>query len=227
MLSSRALGFAFLMATMLVSQSSCAQSDAGNTGNVEGVCLVKAFRTGIGGMRLPVWRPYLLLKDGTAYENPKLAPGTLDLAQSRQSEARRWGTWTEQGGDKALSMPGHNPMSSAQCLPPAAAGMSIQGRYKHIGGGGNIVSGGHASFARSDTYSFSSDGRFSNGSSSGLVSPGASTVASDTGRTGHYRIQDYSIDLRYDDGTEAQLFFYADGDKLVHIGDEDYVPAAD
>jgi hypothetical protein len=223
----RSFGFAFLMVTVLLSQSSCAQSAGLSTGDVDGVCLVKTFRTGVGGMRLPVWRPYLLLKDGTAYENPKLAPDTLDLTQSRQNEVRRWGTWTQQGGDKALSMPGHDSMVSAQCLPPATAGMSIQGSYKHVGGGGNTISGGHASFARSDSYHFYPDGHFSSGRSSGLVSPGASAVASDTGRTGRYQIHDYSIDLHYDDGSEANLFFYSDGDKLLHIGDEDFVPAED
>lgn len=211
-------------ATTLMLLSLHAQGAGLGAGDMESVCVVKTFRTGVGGMRLPVWRPYLLLKDGTAYANPKLAPDTLDLAQSRQAEASRWGTWTQQGSDKALSVPGHGPMSSAHCLPPAAADMSLQGSYKHVGGGGNTVSGGHGSFMRSETYRFYSDGRFSEGSSSGLISPGASTT-SDAGRTGHYRIHDYSIDLRYDDGSEASLFFYADGEQLVHIGDEDYVPA--
>ena len=207
--------------------SSCHAQGAAAGGDADMVCLVKTFRTGVGGMRLPVWRPYLLLKDGSAYENPKLAPDSFDLASSRQSEARRWGTWTQQGSDRAISMPGRAAMTSAQCLPPASGGTSIQGSYKHVGGGGNTISGGQASFMRRDSYHFYSDGRFDSGSSSGLISPGASTTASDAGRAGHYLIHDYSIDLRYDDGSEVRLFFYADGERLVHIGDEDYVPAAD
>jgi hypothetical protein len=227
MLAARPLGFAFLVVVVLVSQSSCAQNAGSGAGNVEDVCLVKTFRTGVGGMRLPVWRPFLLLKDGTAYENPKMAPDALDLPQSRQNESRRWGTWTQQGGDKTLNMPGHNPMSSAQCLPPAAAGTSIQGSYKHVGGGGNTISGGSASFAHSDSYHFDADGRFSSSGSSGLVSPGASAVAAAAERAGHYHVHDYTIDLHYDDGSDAHLFFYTDGDKLIHIGDEDFVSASD
>ena len=218
----RSFALSFAIALMLPSLH--AQAANIGAGDVEGVCLAKTFKTGAGGMRLPVWRPYLLLRDGTAYANPKLAPDALDLAASRQSETSRWGTWTQQGSDKTLSIPGHNPMPSAQCVSPAAAGMSLQGSYKHVGGGGTIAGGGHAYFMRSDSYRFYPDGRFSEGSSSGLVAPGASTV-SDAGRTGHYRVHDYSIDLRYEDGSEAQLFFYTDGDKLLHIGDEDYVPA--
>jgi hypothetical protein len=222
MLSFRPRSFAIAIALMLLSLH--AKGVGLDAGDMESVCLVKTFKTSVGGMRLPVWRPYLLLKDGTAYANPKLAPDTLDLAQSRQNEASRWGTWTQQGSDKALNIPGHGPLSSAHCLPPASAGMALQGHYKHVGGGGNTVSGGHASFMRSDNYHFYSDGRFSEGSNSGLISPGAST-ATDAGQTGHYRIHDYSIALRYDDGREMSLFFYADGEQLVHIGDEDYVPA--
>ena len=227
MLNFRWRGFALSLAMMLVLHAVPARAAGLDAGDMESVCLVKAFRTGVGGMRLPVWRPYLLLKDGTAYENPKLAPETLDVSSSRQNEPSRWGTWTQQNGEKTLAVPGHDPLSSAQCLSPATAGTPIQGSYKHVGGGGNIVSGGHASFMRGDSYQFSPDGRFSSASSSGLISPGASTTASGTARTGHYRVHDYTIDLRYDDGSEAHLFFYADGDKLLHIGDKDYVPATD
>ncbi|MBE1161409.1 hypothetical protein [Dyella acidiphila] len=218
-------GWVFLLAAGLLLPLHAQAAGLGSS-DMEGVCLVKAFRIGVGGMRLPTWRPYLLLKDGSAYENPKLAPELIDPVQSRESEARRWGSWTAQGGDKALSMPGRNPMVSAQCLPPAAAGMSLQGSYKHVGGGGTAIAGGHASFMRSNTYQFSPDGSFSYSGSGGLISPGASTTAN-SARSGHYQVHDYAIDLRYDDGSQAQLFFYADGGKLLHIGDEDYVPAAE
>lgn len=227
MRDSRLRGLVCLVAIALGSHGAHARAAALAAGDVEAVCLVKGFRTGVGGMRLPVWRPYLLLKDGTAYENPKLAPEALDVTASRQNEAGRWGRWARQGGSMALSMPGHGPLTSAQCLSPIAAGTPIQGSYRHVGGGGNIVSGGHASFMRSDSYQFFPDGRFSSGGSGGLISPGASSSASSADRTGHYRAHDYSIDLRYDGGGEAHLFFYADGATLLHIGDEDYVHAAD
>lgn len=215
-----------LLAAMvfLMLQPLYAQGSGLAAGDVESVCLVKGFRTGVGGMRLPVWRPYLLLKDGTAYKSPKLPPENLDVAQSRQNEAGSWGTWSGTGSDRTISMPGHGPMTSAQCMQPADAGKSIQGNYKHVGGGGDTISGGHASFMRSDNYRFYSDGRFSSGSNSGLIAGSAEVTSSDDGRTGHYRIHDYSMDLRYDDGSEAHLFFYADGDQLLHIGDADYVP---
>jgi hypothetical protein len=227
MLTARSCGFAFWTSVALIVSSCHAQGAGFDAGNAYNVCLVKGFRTGVGGMRLPVWRPYLLLKDGTAYENPQSAPDNFDLATSRQSEAGRWGTWTRQGGGVALNMPNRNPMTGTHCVSPAPAGMTLQGSYKHVGGGGTMIAGGHASFMRSDTYQFYADGHFTGSSSSGLVSPGASTASSDAGRVGHYKIHDYSIDLRYDDGSEAQLFFYTDGQQLVHIGEDDFVPAGD
>jgi hypothetical protein len=226
MLTVRSRGFALWTAVALMLSSCHAQGAGFDAGNAYNVCLVKGFRTGVGGMRLPTWRPYLLLKDGTAYESPRLAPDSIDVASSRQSEAMRWGTWTQQGSGVALSMTGRNPMTSEQCMSPSPAGMTLQGSYKHVGGGGTLAGGGHASFMRSNTYRFNADGSFSGGSSSGLVSPGASTVA-ESGRSGHYQVHDYSIDLRYDDGNEEKLFFYTDGQQLVHIGDEDYVPGGD
>lgn len=227
MLTTRPHGFAFLIAASLALSSCHAQGAGFDTSRAYNVCLVKGFRTGVGGMRLPVWRPYLLLKDGTAYENPQQAPDSFDVASSRQSEAGRWGTWTQQGSGVAVNMPNHNPMNSAQCMSPATAGASLQGSYKHVGGGGTVIAGGHGSFMRSDTYHFYADGHFTGGSSSGLVSPGASAVSPDAGRAGHYKIHDYTIDLRYDDGSDAPLFFYTDGAQLVHIGEDDYVPATD
>ena len=220
-------GIALLIAISLpLCCCSRAQDGGQNAEIVEGVYLLKGFKTGMGGMRLPTWRPYLLLKDGTAYESPKLAPDSFDVALSRQNEASRWGTWTKQGDGVALNMPSHSStIASDQHMQPAAAGMTLQGSYKHMGGGGDIASGGHTSFIRSDSYRFSPDGRFSSGSNSGLIASRVMGEASNGVRTGHYRIHDYSIDLRYDDGSEAHLFFYTDGKKLLHIGDADYVPA--
>lgn len=207
--------------------SSCHAQGAGfDAGRAYNVCLVKGVKTGVSGMRLPVWRPYLLLKDGSAYENPRLPPESIVAASSRQGEVGQRGEWTQQGSGVALNMASRDPMSSAQCVPPSPSGMTLQGSYKHVGGGGTIAGGGQASFMRSDRYRFSTDGSFRSESSSGLMSPGASAV-SETGHAGHYQIHDYSIALRYDDGTEATLFFYTDERQLVHIGDEDYVPATD
>jgi hypothetical protein len=226
MLTVRPRGLVFWTVVALMLSSCHAQGVGFDADNTYNVCLVKGLKTGVGGMRLPVWRPYLLLKDGSAYENPTLSPGSIDVVSSRQSEAGRWGTWTRQGSGVALSMANRNPMTSAQCQPPAPSGMTLQGSFKHVGGGGTLAGGGQASFMRSDTYRFNADGSFSGGSSSGLVSPGASAV-SESGHAGHYQIHDYSIDLRYDNGSEAKLFFYVDGQQLVHIGGEDYVPATD
>jgi len=219
-------GLALCAAAVFVLSSCHAQDGGLDTGRDYNVCLFKGFKTGAGGMRLPVWRPYVLLKDGSAYENPNSPPELLDASSSRQSEPARWGSWTRQGNEVTLNIASHQPMSTTHCISPAPAGTTLDGSYKHVGGGGTLAAGGHASFMRSDRYRFNADGSFDSGRSSGLISPGASSV-SESARSGHYQIHDYSIELRYDDGSQATLFFYSDGRQLLHLGEDDYVPATD
>lgn len=193
---------------------------------IEGVYLLKTFSVGVGGSRWPRFEPYLLLKDGTAYADPKGAPDRLNMALSRQREPQRWGHWTRDGGGIALQMPriAVQVLSGDQRIAPAPDGMSLEGNYKHVGGGGTVASGGTASFMRIDHLQFHADGRFSGGSSAGLTSANASVASSSPSPSGRYKVDGYAIDLVYDAGGSTRLFFYNDGRKLLHIGDADYVP---
>lgn len=193
---------------------------------IDGVYLLKTFSVGVGGSRWPRFRPYLLLRDGTAYADPKWAPDSLNMALSRQTEAQRWGRWTRDGGDIALQMPhvAAQVLQGDQRIAPAPDGLSLEGSYKHVGGGGTVASGGATSFIRIDHLQFHADGRFSGASSAGLTGANASVASSSQSSSGHYKVDGYAIDLVYDAGGSARLFFYNDGHKLLHIGDADYVP---
>ncbi|HEX7813951.1 hypothetical protein [Dyella sp.] len=192
--------------------------------DIQGVYLLKTIATGVGGASWPVYEPYLLLKDGTAYEDPRLAPDSLDVSASRQQEARRWGRWSRAGGDFQVQMPHGDPvvLSDDLFVKPADSSTPLAGSYKHVGGGGSLgVAGG--SFMRIDHYQFRADGSYSTDASAGLIGAHKS-VDAQTGGGGRYLIDGYAIELTNDQGHAVRLFFYRVGDKLLHIGGADYVP---
>jgi hypothetical protein len=193
---------------------------------IDGVYLLKTFSVGVGGSRWPRFEPFLLLKDGSAYADPKWAPDSLNVPLSQQREAQRWGRWTRDGGDIALQMPrvAAQTLQGDQRIARASTGTSLEGSYKHVGGGGTVATGGGTSFMRIDHLQFYADGRFTGGSSSGLISANTGVASSSQSPSGRYKVDGYAIDLVYDSGGSARLFFYSDGRKLLHIGDADYVP---
>jgi hypothetical protein len=140
----------------------------------------------IGGLQLRE-QSYLLLNDGTAYEDLRCPPHQLDLAASRRFEPRSWGRWRRSGGKIELQFP-RDDGRQGECSVPSMASMARPGTQ------------GERLGARFEAWSVSGP-NFGGGSSRKSNNPKAN-------RMGNYQIDGYALVLRYDSGKIERLPFF-------------------
>ena len=117
----------------------------------------------VGGLQLRE-HTYLLLRDGSAYENLRCPPDQLDVLMSRKREPLSWGRWRGAGGKYELQFPKADGSSGAWSVPPLTTmarpggkGEKLQGRYEH--GSSFQIMGGAGSVSYKG-ITFKVDGRF-------------------------------------------------------------------
>ncbi len=137
----------------------------------------------IGGLQLRE-STYLLLSDGSAYEDLRCPPDQLDVLTSRKREPLNWGRWRRAGNRYELQFPDEDGTPGAWTVPsmtsvvrPGGRGERLQGRYQSAssyqipGGAGSVQFRG---------VSFTRDGRFETdfyGITGGSVGAGGDTIA--------------------------------------------------
>ncbi len=176
----------------------------------------------------------LVLKDGWAYDNLRVPPADLDVAASRKNESELWHKWRKNGDGYEIEKDGAWKKLPGHPVRGAKAGETLSRSYTYSATGG----GYYSSYVVFDTFSFSADGTFtssdyssthansnglgqinSEGIGNGAISHGASS-SSDRGR---YKLDGYTIEMTYPDGTTArQLFFFWADDKNISIGGATY-----
>jgi hypothetical protein len=202
--------------------------------DIRGIVIHQETGIGVGGMVIIVWRPYLLLKDGTCYKHCEVSPYDLDIAGSRQVEPKQWGVWTIEGKKMTVTMnDDHKPDiwdSHWQWARPAVKNEKIKGAYYTIGGGGNTALGGGSMVVSSSNITFNDKGQFtrlSTGGGSYSGATGSVTAYSNKEAAGTYILDGYSLELRYNNGNVVRqsFYFYPDSKEVFGLGDRDYVPA--
>ena len=117
----------------------------------------------IGGLQLRE-STYLLLNDGSAYEDLRCPPDQLDVLTSRKREPLNWGRWRRAGDKYELQFPQEDGRPGKWAVPPMTSvvrpgskGERLQGRYQS--GSSYQIPGGAGSVSFRG-ISFTSDGRF-------------------------------------------------------------------
>ena len=202
--------------------------------DIRGIVIHSETGIGVGGMVIIVWRPYLLLKDGTCYKHCEVSPYDLDVTRSRQAEPKQWGTWSIDGKKMTVTMnDDHKPDvwdSQWQWAKPAEKNEKITGGYYTIGGGGNTALGGGSMVVSSGNITFNDKGQFtrvSTGGGSYSGPTGSVTAYSNKDAAGTYTLDGYSLELKYNNGSTSRFsfYFYPDSKEVFGLGDRDYVPA--
>lgn len=186
---------------------------------------------GYGGGITIEYNPYLLLKDGSVYKKLDAAPTDLDVARSKQTEAKEWGTWKING--KTLSIQWNDGKSDSwddNWFKAFAAkpGDSLNGNYKSLSSGGNTSLGGDVMTVAFDNISFLPNGKFSQDKGAG-ASTGGTVTNSQSSASGTYKLNNYTIEFNYEDGRVVRKLFYfypkkgEKTDETISIGSSNFV----
>ena len=185
---------------------------------VEGVVIHEKYGYGVGGMVSIEYEPYLLLKDGSIFRDPRMSPYDLDVKTSKQKQPDKWGTWKLQGKTLVVQMAEKGVMKTNEWKDkkwywtrPAAKDEIINGSFISMSGGGNTIVGGTTLIAVSSNIRFNSKGQFTHATSADATSGGAdanSAIYSQADKAGTYKLDGYTIELYYNNGQIAKALFY-------------------
>lgn len=206
-----------------------AQSQQLKESDIQGIYLHLEY--GYGNGITIEYNPYLLLKDGSVYKNLNSALTDLDVARSKQTEPKEWGTWKING--KTLSIQwndGENDSWDDNWFKAFAAkpGDSLNGNYKSVRTGGNTSLGGDVMTVAFDNISFLPDGQFSQDKGAG-ASTGDTATSSQSSASGTYKLTNYTIEFKYNDGRVVRKIFYfypkkgEKTDQTVGIGNSSFI----
>lgn len=194
---------------------------------IKGVVLNLEYGYGVGGMVIAEYNPYLLLKDGSIYQNSKVSPYDLNVALSKQAEPEKWGTWKLEGKTMVVQLQEKGVMKTKRWdknwywARPAENNEKIQGAFKTIGGGGNTAFGGTTMIITGSNIAFNNKGQFTlekySGGSSYDFDWGVST-SSKKNTTGTYTLNGYSIELRFNNNEVLKKMFYFFPDSKMAFG---------
>jgi hypothetical protein len=203
---------------------------------IHAVIMHLEYEAGMGGAIYPVYNAYILLKDASIYKHPITSPAYLDIAASKISEPKKWGTWKQNGTQIITYWPTEKPRDqngiwekkSYYNTLPAKQGELLEGSFKTLTGGGNTALGGDVLVVASANITFNQQGKFTLAKSAG-VSSGSDIWAntnSKSGEAGTYTLDEYSIVLNYNNGKIERrfFFFYPDSKNHFGIGQSVYMP---
>ena len=202
--------------------------------DVAGVVIHEKYGYGVGGMVTIEYEPYLLLKDGSIFRDPKISPYDLDIKTSRQKQPDKWGTWKVQGKTLVVQMPEKGVMKTNEWkdkkwfwTKPATNGEIINGSFIAMSGGGNTIVGGTTLIAVSSNIRFNSKGQFTHATSAGATSGGANgnaAIYSQADKAGTYKLNGYAIEFYYNNGqiANALFYFFPDGKDTFGMGGRTY-----
>jgi hypothetical protein len=179
------------------------------------------------------YNPYLVLNDGTIYSDPVLGPYNFNSDLSRAKEPKKWGTWKMKGEVITINWPGRNQTEKWNknwfWATPAMSNERIDGSYTTRTGKDNetllssdkAIGGKCISLNRSGQFTLTALPESNNGNAS--VSSADYTKRNEAGT---YKLNEYSIELYFNNGTVMRraFYFYLQGKTHFGIGNFVYVP---
>jgi hypothetical protein len=185
---------------------------------IDGVYLEQNTGFGVGGMVIIRYDPVLMLKDGWAYDGWRLTPADLDVNLSRKLEPESWRRF-ERKNDQIRIQEQDGKWSKFEKwsqVGSARSGDALQGTFSSIGGGGNTAMGGNTMIAVVDAYTFKKDGTFKTDKSVSASGGNEATdpngppgvvATSQNSSSGTYRLDGYTLELRYGNGRVMRRAF--------------------
>jgi hypothetical protein len=203
---------------------------------LKGIVLHQEYGVGVGGMMIIKYNPYVLLNDGSVYSDPYVCIYDLDVAQSREVEPKKWGTWKlESATTLVVVMNADRKPDKWEgkahwfWADPAKKGEKLDGTWSTIGGGGNTAYGGGTMIVSSNVITFNNQGQFTTLSTGGGTTSGPAgtvTAYSNKDAAGTYLFDGYSLELQYGNGKVVRKTFcsYDDTREVWVLNSSAYTP---
>ena len=201
------------------------------TPTLDGVYLRRTVSTGYGGMITFVYRPFYAFSDSTLFFEPDAPPSTFDATRTRANAPARVGRIVRRTGDQwqvlqntPTGAPRTLALQGVTRLLPATRGDSVSGTYRSTGGAGTLATGGDVAVSVANSWTFTSDGRFTQQGSAGVSSSRVTAGSTSPTRAGRYAVDNHTITLTYDTGETQRALYGTDSTrKLIVIGTTTYI----
>ncbi len=171
-------------------------------------------KMGLGGFVALDIYPVVLFKSGEALKDVAglRAPG--GPAAHRRAHPDQWTRWRHSGDKVQLLGIDKWENTGFKTYARLPAGLRLAGKFRNLGGTGNIAVGGSQSVTVVDEYRFASDGSVvHSGAVGGRAEAGDTSVVTAGGpreRQGRYRMDGLLLQIDYDDGEREQRILITD-----------------
>lgn len=188
-------------------------------------------KMGLGGFIALDIYPVVLFRNGellTDVSGLRFAGG---LNAHRAAQPGAWTRWRRDGGQLQQLKAGQwANLPFKQTYATLPADLRLAGRFRSVGGTGNVAVGGAQSVTVVDEYRFGADGRVVRSGAVGSTAAAGDTAVATRGgpgeRSGRYRVDGLLLRIDYDDGTREQRVLITDPDKpggALWLDGESYV----
>lgn len=203
--------------------------------DIRGVLIHLENATTSDGRSVRSYNPYLVLNDGAIYSDPVLGPYHFNVELSKQKEPQKWGTWKMKGEEQVIiNWPGRNNATEKWnknwfWATPAMPNERIEGLYTTRTGKNNEILLSNDKAIAGKTISLNKSGQFTlmplAGGNNGNA-PSSNTDYTKKNEAGTYKLNEYSIELYFNNGTVMRraFYFYLQGKTHFGIGNYVYVP---
>jgi hypothetical protein len=197
---------------------------------INGILIHLEYNTTADGKMVRIYKPYLVLNDGSIYSEPVISPYSLDVAQSKQKEPKRWGTWKLKNNSFMVEWTGRNEtekwFKNWFWATPSQKEEKLDGSFMTVNGTENDALKSIDKGASSKFIVFNNSSQFTltTGDNANAAVPAAEF--NNRNEAGTYTLNDYSIELHFNNGTVIRriFYFYLPGKTHFGVGNSVYVP---
>ena len=198
--------------------------------DINGVLIHLEYNAAPDGKMVRVYTPYLVLNDGSIYSDPVLSPYNFNVGMSKVKEPEKWGLWKMKGEAMLINWTGRNTtekwVKNWFWATPATNNELIEGTFMTAAGKINVNVKNDESNS-SKYISFNNKGQFT---IAGTETNGNVTVSpsdfSNRNEAGTYILNDFSVELHFNNGTviRRSFYYYLQGKTHFGIANQVYVP---
>lgn len=213
-------------------QSEIVPEKALKSTEINGILVHLEYNTAPDGKMQRIYKPFLVLNDGSIYSEPFLSPYSLDVAASKQKEPKKWGTWKMKNNTFYVEWTATGEtekwFKNWFWATPSQKEEKLEGSFMTVSGvdNGNVKSTDKG--YTSKYIAFNNTGQFTltTGNSNNPNAPIPASEFNKRAEAGTYTLNEYSVELHFNNGTVIRrlFYFYLPGKTHFGVGTSAYVP---